>query len=74
MKITAKKNPTTCDELSVYLGYPVLEWIQHPDDSFEIDLDVVSLTTAQRKALRKKLLLLPLHLQFETGETTQDVL
>lgn len=39
MKIYVRKNPRSCEELSEFIGYPVREWIRHPDGRMEIDID-----------------------------------
>ena len=74
MIIKARKNPTTCEELSTYLGYPVRSWKTHPDGSFELDIDLPSLTSIEKKALKRKLLLMPLHLVIEGEGNTYDTL
>jgi len=65
MKIKVKKNPTTCVELSAFIGYPVKEWIRNPDGSMEVDIGADSLSDKEMKELMKKLEALQTHLVVE---------
>lgn len=67
MKIKTKKNPKTCAELSVYLGYPVKEWIKNPDNTMEFDLAIDFLTPGELVVLKQKIKQLPLHREFEVS-------
>ena len=58
MILSTKNHPVTGEELSTYLGYTVLKWVKRPDGSMVVELDVASLTDAEKKVVLGKLSLL----------------
>ena len=58
MILKIRINPTSCQELSVYLGHPVKEWTRYPEGDMDIDLDLASLTDTEKKTALAKLSLL----------------
>ena len=68
--LRAHRNPVNCEELSVYLGYPVRSWTKFDDGSWELDIDLPPLTPLQRQVLKRKLVLLPLQIEIEGEGTT----
>ena len=55
MKFSVKKNPSTCEELSDFIGFTVNRWTKYPDGSMELDLAVDSLTPGEKVILINRL-------------------
>ena len=55
MILKFRHNPTTCEELSVLLGYPVKSWSTFPGRGMIVDLDVDTLNPAQIAIIKHKL-------------------
>lgn len=75
MIIRITKNPESCEELSHYLGFTVKS-IERGDSYINMDgdIDLATLNVAQKLALKRKIMLLPLHVKIEKLGNTYDVL